>query len=87
MPTNLIKLIILTLTNTTAKVKINNKHSEGFEVKYGVKESDPFSKSLYILVIDCILKQLDARENISTRLEQCTAYADYILITKNLNRQ
>jgi hypothetical protein len=81
LPTKLIKSVILTLTNTTAKVRINNKLSEEFEVRYEVKQGDPFSASLFILVTDHILKQLDIRGNISTRLEQCTAHADDILIT------
>jgi hypothetical protein len=46
VPAKLIKLIILTLTNTTGKVKINNIFSEDFEVRYGVKEGDPLSASL-----------------------------------------
>jgi len=31
--------------------------------------------------MDCILKKMDLRGNISTRLRQCTAYADDTLIT------
>jgi len=31
--------------------------------------------------MDSILKKMEMRENISTRLSQCTSYADDILIT------
>ena len=41
----------------------------------------PLSPTLFSLVIDTVLKKLDLRGNISTRLRQLTAYADDILIT------
>jgi hypothetical protein len=39
------------------------------------------SATLFTVVIDNVLKQMDLRGNISTRLKQCSAYADDILIT------
>jgi len=39
------------------------------------------SATLFSIVIDNILKQLELRGNISTRLKQCSEYADDILIT------
>jgi len=42
---------------------------------------DPLPATLYSTVICDILKQLELRGNISTRLKQCSAYADDILIT------
>jgi hypothetical protein len=33
------------------------------------------------MFIDVILKNLDLRGNISSRLKQCTSYADDVLIT------
>jgi len=46
-----------------------------------VKQSDPLSATVFSIVIDDILKRLELRGNISTRLEQCSTYADDILIT------
>jgi retron-type reverse transcriptase len=46
----------------------------------GVKQGEPLSATLFIIVIDDILKQLELRGNI-TRLKQCSSYADDILIT------
>jgi hypothetical protein len=43
-----------------------------------VKQDNPLSATLFI---GDILKQLELRSNISTRLKQCSAYADDILIT------
>jgi hypothetical protein len=36
---------------------------------------------LFSTATDCILKKMEMRGNIFTRLKQCTAYADDILIT------
>jgi retron-type reverse transcriptase len=46
----------------------------------GVKQGDPVSATLLGLVVDVILQQLDLRGYISTRLTQCSPYADGIFI-------
>jgi hypothetical protein len=77
----IIRLIGLTLTNRTAKVKINNQLTENFSVEIRVKQGDPLSATLFTVVIDNVLKQMDLRGNISTRLKRCSAYADDIPTT------
>jgi hypothetical protein len=77
----LISLIALTLTDTKGKVKVNNKYSIKFEVHKGVKQEDPLSATLFSIAVDIIIRNLNIRGNISTRLKQCAAYADDILIT------
>ena len=81
IPNKLIQLITLTLTNTKAKVKIKNNISESFPIQSGVKQGDPLSATLFGLVIDYIFKKMELRGNISTKLKQCIAYADDIMIT------
>jgi hypothetical protein len=54
---------------------------EEFIVKCRVKQGDPLSATLFSLVIDMILKQMELRGNTSTHLKHCTAYADDILLT------
>ena len=81
MPAKLIKLISLTLFGTIAMVKIDNELTEKFYVQTGVKQGDPLSATLFSIAMDAILKKLELRRNISTKLRQCTAYADDILIT------
>jgi len=58
---------------------VNRNFTEEF--KFGVKEGDPLSATLFSLVIETILKQMELRENITTRLKQRIAYADDILLT------
>jgi len=45
-----------------------------------VKEGDPLSAPLFSVVIDTILKQMELMGNITTRLKQCIAYTDDILL-------
>jgi hypothetical protein len=80
IPPKLINLINLTLENTTAKVKVNNTYTTDFRIYIGVKQGDPLLPTLFNLVMDTVLTQLDLRGNISTRLKQLMAYADDILI-------
>jgi len=68
------------LQDTKARVKINQNDTEKFEITTGAKQGDTLSATLFSIVIDDILKQLELRRNISTRLTQCSAYADDILI-------
>jgi hypothetical protein len=54
IPPKLIRLIKLTLENTTAKVKVNNEYTEEFRVESGAKQGDPLSPTLFSLVIDTV---------------------------------
>jgi len=81
IPAKLQKLIALTLTGTNAIVKINNEFTDKFSVQTGAKQGDPLSATLFSIAMDSILQKIELRGNISTRLKQCSAYADDILIT------
>jgi len=81
IPSKLIKLIGRTLQYTKARVNVNQNYTEKFELTTGMKQGDPLSATLFGIVIDDILKQLELRGNISTCLTQCSAYADDKLIT------
>jgi hypothetical protein len=48
-PSKLIRLIKLTLENTTAKVKVNNAYTMEFRVESRVKQGDPLSPTLLII--------------------------------------
>jgi retron-type reverse transcriptase len=64
-----------------AIVKINNEFTEKFDVQTRVKQGDPLSDTLFSIAMDSILKKTELRANISTRLKQCTAYVDDIVVT------
>jgi hypothetical protein len=76
IPSKLIKLIAKTLQDTKVRVKVKQNYTEKFEILRGVKQGDPLSATLFSIVSDDILKQPELRGNISTRLKQCSAYAD-----------
>jgi len=78
IPSKLIKLIVRTLQDTKARVKVNQNYTEKFEISTRVKQGDPLLATLFSIVIDDIVKQLELRGNISTCLKQCSAYADDI---------
>jgi Reverse transcriptase (RNA-dependent DNA polymerase). len=67
VPAKLIRLIELTQINTTERSKINNEYRQEFKVDSGLKQGDPLSTNLFIVVLDVILKQLNLRKNIPTR--------------------
>ena len=69
IPSKLIKLITTTLQDTKARVKINQNYTVKFEIMTGVKQGDLLSATLFSIVIDDILKQLELSGNISTRLK------------------
>jgi hypothetical protein len=81
VPKKIIRLIRLTFTNSTAKVKIGNQLTEEFRIVSGVKQGDTLSTTLFSTVVNNVLKQLDLKGIISTRIKQCSAYANDILIT------
>jgi hypothetical protein len=59
VPAKLIRLIELTLINTRASIKINDGYAEEFKVESGVKQGDPLSTTLFHVVVDVTVKQLD----------------------------
>jgi len=73
IPSKLIKQIARTLQDTKARVKVNQNYIEKFEITTGVKQGDPSSATLFSIVTDDILKQVELKGNISTCLTQCSA--------------
>jgi tetrahydromethanopterin S-methyltransferase subunit B len=52
---------------------------------YPESQGDTFSVIVFNLVVDYIIKKLDIRENISTKVVQINAYADdVVIISRNL---
>jgi len=51
------------------RVKVNQNYTEKNEILTGVKQGAPLSATLFSMVIDGILKQLELRGIISVRLK------------------
>ena len=73
IPSKLIRIIKITLENTTGRVKVNNAYTMEFRVESGLKQGDPLYPTLFSLVMDTVLKKNYLSVNISTRLSQLTA--------------
>ncbi|XP_055386749.1 uncharacterized protein LOC129615538 [Condylostylus longicornis] len=86
IPKKLIKLTMMTLTNTVAKVLIQGELSNSFEISSGVKQSDALSSLIFNLVLDSVVKDVDPGGTIFNKSVQICAYADDIVIlSRNLN--
>ena len=56
IPSKIINLLVKTLHNTKAKDKVNQACTANFEISTGVKQGDPLSATLFIIVIDYIIQ-------------------------------
>ncbi|PSN51975.1 hypothetical protein C0J52_13953, partial [Blattella germanica] len=81
VPSKLIRLIPVTLRNTTARIKVNNQLSNKINVTSEVNQGDSLSSTLFSIVVDKIMKQRELRGNIPTKLKQYIAYVDDLLLT------
>lgn len=82
-------MIKLTLTKTENKVKVNNKLTENFEVKEGVRQGDPLSSLLFNVVLEMIIKEANINRSghIYHKKHQCLAFADDVVILSRSKEQ
>jgi ethanolamine utilization protein EutQ (cupin superfamily) len=82
-PEKIVSLVNLVTQHTKAKIKLNSEYTEQIEVKTGIKQGDPLSTIPFCTVMESLMKKLETRRNISTRLKQVCAYADdVVLVTR-----
>jgi hypothetical protein len=63
-PQKLIRLIRMTMSQTKARVKIDNQISASFEFNKEVKQGDGLSTTLFILTLHNAAQEIDQRHNL-----------------------
>jgi retron-type reverse transcriptase len=62
---------------------LNNEYTEQIHVKTGIKQGDPLSTILFNTVMEMLMRKLEIRGNITTRMNQACVYADdVVLVTR-----
>ena len=79
IPHKLIRLVKMTMKNTTARVKVTNKLSNSFTFNAGVRQGDGLSTTLFNLALHHGVQKIDQRGTIFTKRSQICAYSDEIV--------
>ncbi|KAM9941468.1 hypothetical protein ACTFIT_008014 [Dictyostelium discoideum] len=64
IPIKLINLIHKLLSDPQAKISINGKTTRKFDIKRGVKQGDPISATLFVIVIEILARTINADNTI-----------------------
>ncbi|KAM9951791.1 hypothetical protein ACTFIT_002474 [Dictyostelium discoideum] len=64
IPIKLINLIHKLLSDSQAKISINVKTTRKFDIKRGVKQGDPISATLFVIVIETLARTINADNTI-----------------------
>ena len=70
IPHKLITLVIMTMKNTTARVKVTNKLSNSFTLNAGVRQGDGLSTTPFILALHYGVQKIGKRGTIFTKLRK-----------------
>jgi hypothetical protein len=84
----LINMIRLTLQETQSMVRVNNKISEKFEIREGVRQGDPLSSVLFSIVLEKAIRDANINRTglIYHKKHQCLAFADdLVILTRSQN--
>jgi len=70
----------MTIQNKEASVKIENLTSNPILISSGVRQGDPFSATIFNLILGSVIKKLNLRGYVSLKLNQIVAYADAVAL-------
>jgi hypothetical protein len=79
IPNKLIELVKATVDNMVAKVEVQTKMTEIFEIRDGLKQGDGLTPLLFNLVMELVVRKVtgDRNEKLQYTLIQRAVYADY----------
>jgi len=80
IPTKLIRLVKMTLTNSRAVVEVYQGRTDVYNINNGLRQGDALSTILFNFVLEAALLKIDLKGNISTRTKQMCASADDVVI-------
>lgn len=87
IPIKLVKLIRLTMIQTTAKVKAQTGVTDPFSVTRGLKQGDGLAPTLFNIALEYVIRKLSVQGNttLENKMVQLVGYADDINIMARSN--
>jgi len=83
IPGKIVRLVNMVTQHTKAKIKLSNEYTEQIDFKAGIKQGDPLSTILFSTVMESLMRKLEIRGNITTRLKEACVYAGgVVLVTR-----
>ena len=76
----MVQLISVTMAGSKATVRVDNQYTSTFPITNGVRQGDALSSTLFDLVLEAILQQINITGHIGTKIIQILAYADDVAI-------
>jgi len=80
IPGKIVRLVNMVTKHTKAKIKLNNEYTEQTDVKTGIKQGDPLSTILFSTVMESLMRKLEIRGNVTTRLKRACVYTDDVVL-------
>ncbi|XP_066901846.1 uncharacterized protein [Halyomorpha halys] len=86
IPKKLVRLVKMTLMNTTCRVKLANSLSQEFFVENGLRQGGPLAPLLFNIALEVAIRSIRTNPGgtIYNRLSQHLAYADNVVIAARI---
>ena len=80
IPGTIVRLVSMVTQHTKAKIKFNNECTKQIDVKTSIKQGDPLSTVLFSTVMEMLMRKLEIKGNITTRLKQACVYTEGVVL-------